>query len=42
MYSYDQEADVLYISFAPGDAATGAVELNENIWNPNFKTSSSN
>lgn len=30
-YSYDQEADVLYISFAPGEAATAAVELNENI-----------
>ena len=28
---YDQEADVLYISFAPGEAATAAVELNENI-----------
>ncbi|MCI0396253.1 MAG: DUF2283 domain-containing protein [Chloroflexi bacterium] len=29
--SYDQEADVLYISFAPGEAATAAVELNSNI-----------
>lgn len=31
VYSYDQEADVLYISFAPGEPATAAVELNENI-----------
>jgi uncharacterized protein YuzE len=30
-YSYDQEADVLYISFAPGEKASAAVELNENI-----------
>lgn len=30
-YSYDQEADVLYISFAPGEKATAAVELNNNI-----------
>lgn len=30
-FSYDQEADVLYISFAPNEAATSAVELNENI-----------
>lgn len=30
-YSYDKEADVLYISFAPGEKATAAVELNENI-----------
>lgn len=31
MYSYDQEVDVLYISFAPGERATSAVELNDNI-----------
>lgn len=30
-YSYDKEADVLYISFAPGEKPTAAVELNENI-----------
>ena len=30
-YSYDKEADVLYISFSPGEKATSAVELNENI-----------
>ncbi|CAG0977254.1 hypothetical protein ANRL3_01892 [Anaerolineae bacterium] len=30
-YSYDKEADVLYISFAPGEKATAAVELNENV-----------
>ena len=30
-YNYDQEADVLYISFAPGEMATTAVELNDNI-----------
>ena len=30
-YSYDQEADVLYISFSPGEKATAAVELNDNI-----------
>ncbi len=30
-YSYDKEADVLYISFAPGEKATSAVELNDNI-----------
>jgi uncharacterized protein YuzE len=27
----DKEADILYISFAPGERATSAVELNENI-----------
>jgi len=27
-YSYDKEADVLYISFAPGETPTAAVELN--------------
>jgi uncharacterized protein YuzE len=30
-YDYDQEADVLYISFASGEKATTAVELNDNI-----------
>ena len=30
-YDYDQEADVLYISFAPGEKASTAVELNDNI-----------
>jgi uncharacterized protein YuzE len=31
VYSYDKEADVLYISFSPGEKATSAVELNDNI-----------
>ena len=30
-YSYDKAADVLYISFSPGEKATTAVELNNNI-----------
>ena len=30
-YSYDKEADVLYISFSPGEKPSAAVELNENI-----------
>ena len=30
-YNYDKDADVLYLSFAPGEKATAAVELNENI-----------
>lgn len=30
-YSYDKEVDVLYISFYPGEKATSAVELNDNI-----------
>ncbi|HEY7489637.1 MAG TPA: DUF2283 domain-containing protein [Candidatus Tectomicrobia bacterium] len=30
-YSYDKEADVLYISFTPGETPTAAVELNDNI-----------
>jgi uncharacterized protein YuzE len=30
-YHYDKEADVLYISFAPGEEPTAAVELNDNI-----------
>jgi len=31
IYSYDKEADVLYISFLPGEKPTAAVELNDNI-----------
>ena len=31
IYHYDKEADVLYITFAPGVKATEAVELNDNI-----------
>ena len=31
VYTYDQEADILYISFSPGEKATAAVELNETI-----------
>jgi len=31
VYSYDKEADVLYISFSPSEKATTAVELNDNI-----------
>ena len=30
-YSYDKETDVLYISFAPGETPTAAVELHDNI-----------
>jgi uncharacterized protein YuzE len=30
-YSYDKEMDVLYISFAPGETPTAAVELHDNI-----------
>jgi uncharacterized protein YuzE len=30
-YSYDKEADVLYVSFSPGEKAAAAVELNDNI-----------
>jgi uncharacterized protein YuzE len=30
-YSYDKDADVLYISFAPGEKPSAAVELNDNI-----------
>jgi uncharacterized protein YuzE len=30
-FSYDKEADVLYISFFPGEKATTAVELTDNI-----------
>jgi uncharacterized protein YuzE len=30
-YSYDKEADILYVSFSPGEKATTAVELNDNI-----------
>ncbi|MFH1634168.1 MAG: DUF2283 domain-containing protein [Chloroflexota bacterium] len=31
MYSYDKDVDILYISFSPGEKATTAVELNDNI-----------
>jgi uncharacterized protein YuzE len=31
IFSYDKEADVLYISFFPGENATTAVELTDNI-----------
>jgi uncharacterized protein YuzE len=31
VFTYDKEADVLYISFSPGEKATTAVELNNNI-----------
>ena len=31
VYNYDQEADILYISFSPGERATTAVELNDNM-----------
>ena len=31
VYSYDKDADVLYISFCPGEKATTAVELNDAI-----------
>jgi uncharacterized protein YuzE len=30
-YDYDEDADILYISFASGVKATSAVELNDNI-----------
>ncbi len=30
-FDYDKEADILYISFSPGEKATSAVELNDNI-----------
>lgn len=30
-YSYDQEADVLYIAFIPGEKPTAAVALHDNI-----------
>lgn len=30
-YSYDEEVDVLYISFSPGEKATAAVGLHDNI-----------
>ena len=30
-YNYDKEADVLYVSFAPGEEPTAAVELNDNV-----------
>ena len=31
IFSYDKDIDTLYISFAPGEKATTAVELNDNI-----------
>jgi uncharacterized protein YuzE len=31
IFSYDKEVDVLYISFFPGEKATTAVELSDNI-----------
>jgi uncharacterized protein YuzE len=31
VYDFDQEADVLYISFSPGEKASTAVELNDNM-----------
>ena len=31
IYNYDKEGDILYISFSPGEKATTAVELNDNI-----------
>jgi len=31
IYSYDKDVDILYISFSPGEKATTAVELNDNI-----------
>jgi uncharacterized protein YuzE len=30
-FNYNEAADVLYISFAPGEKATTAIELNDNI-----------
>ena len=30
-YDYDQDVDILYISFAPGEQATAAVELNDTM-----------
>jgi uncharacterized protein YuzE len=30
VFNYDEESDTLYISFAPGEAATG-IELNDHI-----------
>ncbi|MBL7064253.1 MAG: DUF2283 domain-containing protein [Anaerolineae bacterium] len=31
VYNYDSETDILYISFSPGERATTAVELNDNV-----------
>jgi uncharacterized protein YuzE len=31
VYNYDQEVDILYISFSPGEKPTTAVELHDNI-----------
>ena len=30
-FDYDEDVDILYISFSPGEKPTAAVELNENI-----------
>ena len=30
-FNYDEETDILYVSFAPGEQATAVVELNDNI-----------
>jgi len=30
-YTYEKDTDILYISFFPGEKATTAIELNENI-----------
>ena len=30
-YNYNQEMDIMYISFSPGERATTAVELNDNV-----------
>ena len=31
VYTYDKDVDILYISFSPGEKATTAIELNDNI-----------
>ena len=31
LYNYNRETDILYTSFSPGEKATTAVELNENM-----------
>ncbi|MBF0102606.1 MAG: DUF2283 domain-containing protein [Desulfobacterales bacterium] len=31
IYHYDKDIDILYISFFPGEKATSAVELNDNM-----------
>ena len=30
-FNYDEDTDILYISFAPGEKATATVELNDNV-----------